>query len=360
MDDRTKRRLLEKNEKLINMVIERAKRDFPDDIALIGLTGSFEHGDFHEKSDLDLIIVNNTDAGWGIANCFIFDGVGYDIYCTPWENLEAKSRLENTGVSSLTELKMLYCAKPEYMDRFNGLKQRALASLAEPVGKNCIERAKKHIDLAKQDYTDTLLSDDAGAVRYAAGGVLYNLVNALVNLNNTCIRQGLKRYFEEIRSYKYLPENFMELYTAVIDAKTVPQMREAALSMLKSVVTLCEAMWSDLVVRPSPSYDNLRGTYEELWSNHRNKVKCCAAFNDKSFAFLEAVFAQNYLDEMTKDRGTRKFDLMCHFDPDDLGAFRDAFLRAMDDYLAEYAKVGREVEMYETFEELYEAFMKQD
>lgn len=79
MDEKIKQKLLSKNEKLINMVIERAKRDFPDDIAIIGLTGSFNTGDFHEKSDLDLIIINNTERGWGIAAGFILDDIGYDM-----------------------------------------------------------------------------------------------------------------------------------------------------------------------------------------------------------------------------------------------------------------------------------------
>ena len=47
MDEIIKKKLLDKNERLINMVIERAKRDFIDDIAIIGLTGSFSTGDFH-------------------------------------------------------------------------------------------------------------------------------------------------------------------------------------------------------------------------------------------------------------------------------------------------------------------------
>jgi len=59
MNEAMKQLLLSKNEKIINMVIERAKRDFLDDIAIIGLSGSFSTGDFHEKSDLDLIIINN-------------------------------------------------------------------------------------------------------------------------------------------------------------------------------------------------------------------------------------------------------------------------------------------------------------
>ena len=93
MDDNLRQKLFAKNKQLIDMVIERAKRDFPDDIALIGLTGSFSTNDFHEKSDLDLIIVNNNDKGWGIAECFIYDDVGYDIYCTTWDNLEQKAAL---------------------------------------------------------------------------------------------------------------------------------------------------------------------------------------------------------------------------------------------------------------------------
>ena len=41
--------LMDKNEKITNMIIERIKRDYPDDIALIGVTGSFATNDFHEK-----------------------------------------------------------------------------------------------------------------------------------------------------------------------------------------------------------------------------------------------------------------------------------------------------------------------
>lgn len=55
MDDRIRQKILIKNEKIINMVMERVKRDFAEDIAIIGLTGSFSTGDFHEKSDLDLV-----------------------------------------------------------------------------------------------------------------------------------------------------------------------------------------------------------------------------------------------------------------------------------------------------------------
>ena len=358
MDDALKQKLAEKNKKLIDMVIERAKRDFPDDIAIIGLSGSFATGDFHEKSDLDLIIVNNTNEGWGISSGFILDDVGYDIYCTPWETrLEQQSNLDNPGVSSLTELQILYCAKPEYLERFNALKQKALDAMAKPIGADCLNRAKKHIDLAKQNYADMMLKDEMGAVRYASANLMYNLVNAIVNINNTCIKRGIKRYFEELSAYSHLPENFETLYMSVIEAKTTDAIRETSRSFLIGVIQLHDALHQKHVEKPVPTYENLDGTYEEAWCNLRNKILASVAAKDKSYAFFAAEGAQNYFDEMTTDRGTKKFDLMQYFDADNLDTFKDAFLKALDEYQREYDKVGRKVVRFDTFEEVYDYYM---
>jgi hypothetical protein len=358
MDGKTIERLHEKNQQIIDMVIERAKRDFPDDIALIGLTGSFATGDFHEKSDLDLIIVNQTDRGWGMSSCFIFDGVGYDIYCTPWDNLERKAALDCVGVSSLTDLVLFYHAKPEYLERFNRLREQALTLLAEPVGEQSVKRAEKHISQAKQAYADMMLAEDIGAARYASGGVLLHTVNALVSLNNTCIKRGVKRYLEELLAYTYLPDNFEALYTGVIEAKNHGDIQEASFSLLRGVTRLYDAMRGRFTPKPVPTFDNLNGTYEELWCNCRNKILASAAANDPSYAFFAAMGAQNYLDEMETEKGTPHYDLMRHFDAGRLDTFKSAFLEAMDDYRMEYDKVNRKVLTFETFNDLYSHYMK--
>lgn len=358
MDEKIKMKLFEKNEKLINMVIERAKRDFPDDIAIIGLTGSFRTNDFHEKSDLDLIIINNTDRGWGISYCFILDDVGYDIYCTPFETrIEAEANLESPMVSSLVDMKIIYYSNLEYLDKFNSYKERALNLLSKPIGKECIERANTWIDRAKLEYTNALLADDIGSVRYACGKMLYHCINALTSLNNTYIKRGIKRYLEELVTYEYLPDNFAHIYMSVIEAKTRKNMQESAYEMIKSIVSLYDKMKEDYVEHTIPTYDNLTGTYEELWCNYRNKVFASVRAKDKSYAFHTALGAQEYLDEMTDERGTKKFDLMQYFDADNLEGFQEAFLNIMDEYLNEYHKVGRKVARYDTLDELYEHYM---
>lgn len=359
MDERTKQRLFDKNNTIINMVIERAKRDFPEDIAIIGLTGSFSTGDFHEKSDLDLIIINNTDRGWEIASCFILEDVGYDIYCTPWETrIEAEASLKSPMISCLVDLQILYCAKPEYLEKFNSYKQRALDALAKPIGKECIERAKECIDIAKQEYTNTLLSDNVGTVRYSAGKVLYNLINATVNLNNTYFKRGVKRYLEQLATFQYIPDGFEKKYMAVVCAKTIHEIRNASYEMLKCIIALYDEMYEKLVRKPVPTYDNLCGTYEELWCNYRNKVIASTEAKDKSYVYHVALGAQAFLDEMTQHRGTKKFDLMKYFDVDDLTSFKEAFFSVMDEYLEEYNQVGRKVERYDSIEQLYNHFMK--
>ena len=360
MNENTRKELLEKNQKLIDMVIERAKRDFADEIAIIGLTGSFSTNDYYEKSDLDLIIINNTDKGWQISCCFILGDVGYDIYCTPWDTrINDQANLDSPMVSCLVDLDILYCAKPEYMDRFNLYRNKALDELAKPIGKACLERAKKDIDLAKQEYANLFIADEIGACRYAAGGVLYNTINAVVCINNTYIKRGAKRYLEEISGYKYVPVDFVKNYMSIIDAKTIDELSLSSLALLKSLEKLYLDMVNEFVPKLKPTYENLDGTYEELWCNYRNKIINSCDSGDKSYAFHAALGAQMYLDEMTDYiTGTPKFDLMRHFDSDNLQSFKSAFLGIMAEYLHEYEKVGRKVNKFDTFEDLYAHFMK--
>ena len=357
MNEQAKQQLLEKNQKLIDMVIERAKRDFSDEIALIGLTGSFSTDDFHEKSDLDLIIVNNSDAGWAIGDCFILGDVGYDIYCTPWVKLEAMANLETYGISILTELQILYVADEKYLTKFNDLKEKALKALAQPVGEDAIERAEKDYNIAKQAYADMMLTEEIGSVRYASSELTYHTINAIVGLNNTCIKRGVKRYLEELATYAYLPENFEKLYMAIVEAKTVEEIRQTSFVFLQSFIQLYEKVKCDFTPKKTPTFENLNGTYEELWCNCRNKVIKSTTTGDKSYSFLVANGAQAYLDEMINMCGVPKFDLMQHFDADDLDGFREKFLEIMEEYRLEYDKVGRIVRKFDDFEALYEDYM---
>lgn len=75
-----------RNRKIIDAVIRKEQAVCPGAIALIGIYGSFQTGDIHPLSDLDLLILINDDRGWQLGKAFIQEdlGVGHDIYCTNW------------------------------------------------------------------------------------------------------------------------------------------------------------------------------------------------------------------------------------------------------------------------------------
>lgn len=350
--------LKDKNNKLINMVIERAKRDFPEDIAIIGLSGSFNTGDFYEKSDLDLIIINNTDRGWGISKCFILDDIGYDIYCTPWDTrIKEAANLENTRLSELLDMKVIYCAKPEDMEKLNGYRQKALEILSKPIGKDSVERAKKYIDNAKVEYTNAILTNEIGAVRYAISNMVESLLNAIATLNNNYFKHGIKNYLEEVATFKYQPINFRQSIKNIIEAKTTEKIRTAALTMLQTVESLYSQMDKEFTQKQAPTHDNICGIYEELWSNYGNKIIKSVEDNDVTYAYFTAKGIQEYLDEMTQFMGMKKYNFMKAFDPNNLGLLKETFLTILDEYLQTYHNLGRTVAKYETFEELYKDYM---
>ena len=203
-----------------------------------------------------------------------------------------------------------------------------------------------------------MLSDNINTIRYSSALVLYNLTNALVNVNNMYFKRGVKRYVEEIATFQYQPSDFTQQYMAVIEAVTIHDIRNATFEMLKNMVEFYDNMKREFTKKPAPTYENLAGTYEELWCNYRNKVIVSTEHNDPSYAFHVAMGAQEFFDEMTESIGTKKLELMKYFDVNDLSVFKEKFLHIMDEYLTEYRKVGRTVEQYTSFEQLYEHFMQ--
>lgn len=358
MDETTRQRLLREKQRMTNILIERVKRDFKQDIAIIGLSGSFANGDFHEHSDIDFVIINETTRGADIARSFILGDIGYDFYCSSWDwRLEQQASLQTPHIASLVDMQLLYCAKPAYLERFSALRQRALDELSKPIGPDCLARAKQHLEQAKLQYAETQLNDSLGAVRQASCGVLEESLYALASLNNTYYKKGIKRYAKEIRSFRYVPMQFEERYMQVVMARNPVEIREATGLLLKGLTSLLEDMLLSHTVRPVPSPELLRGTYEELWSNYRHKLLNSVKDGDPAAALLAATGAQQFLDEMSRSRGTKTIDIMQYYQAEELAFFQQRFLEAMDEYLAEYHQLQIEVERYESFEQLYATFM---
>lgn len=139
---------------------------------MIGVNGSFMTGDFHEKSDLDLLILINDDRGWQLGCAFIQDDlqVGHDLYCTTWERLENDAKYEHPNISKLMDAKIVYCADEKYKEQLDKLRKVAENILSAPFSEEDYIKAEELLKEAEGCYTLAMVSDNKPDILNGAGG----------------------------------------------------------------------------------------------------------------------------------------------------------------------------------------------
>ena len=153
--------LRKRNVRIVEAILKKANMVCPGSIALIGIAGSFCHGDIHERSDLDLCIVTNDNDGWKIANCFILNEVGFDIYCTPWHRLEAMAEYANPHVTKLLHLDIVYHADDASLSRYMSLRETVQDKLNGPFSSEDAKNVTRHFTDAMNAYASVMLGDGA-------------------------------------------------------------------------------------------------------------------------------------------------------------------------------------------------------
>jgi predicted nucleotidyltransferase len=347
-------KLLERNRQIIDAVIQKGG----EDIALIGITGSFQTGEYYEKSDLDLMIVSNSQRSANISSCFVMDDIGFDIYGTSWTRLEEMANYESTYVSKLMDADICYCPDPENRKRYMELRKKLEDTLKKPLSLKTYVRAGKALDEALSHYSRLMLNDEKGECRYYSASVLYGIKNVMCFLNNTYFKKGVKDHINEMIEMKEQPQGFIEQFNNAVKAKTVRQMKNTTTAVLKSVSDLYTHMGKQFEEKRDLTKEGLSGSYEEVWSNWKNKVYKAVTDNDAHAALMSGVMCQNfYINEMYAEYDMDKIQFMKSFDPDNLEGFAKAFDKAMEKYRKAYDKVDLKVRKYKDTEEFKKDYL---
>lgn len=341
------------HQKMIDAVIRKAERLCPDSLALIGVYGSCATGDTHPKSDLDLLILINDARGFCLADTFILDDmdIGYDLYCTSWDMLEGDAECPHPHLSKLLDSSIVYVKHPSAVQRLEELRIKALSLLASEAR---IPKVMALWEKAKASYTDCILSESFSRARTYAGAVIYDLLDALMLYNGKYFRKGVKRTFEEIEELR-LPFSAETLVSAVVHAQTVEDLRASLTELLRTVQPYLAV--SKEKEQPSPS--NLAGTYEEMFSNWRNKMREAADRNDWFSSFMNAVSCQFMLEDIAEAIAIDKPDAVAGFDPCDPQKNALLFDGALDQYLDEYRKSGIQPKHFANIDAYLTAYLDQ-
>ncbi len=340
------------NNTIIEAVIKKAKAVCPDSLALIGVYGSAATGDEHEKSDLDLLIIINDASGQALADGFILDDidVGYDIYCTGWDMLERDAQCRHAHLSKLLDSKIVYCKDSGALKRLDDLRKKAAELLSSDkryaLAANAYGEAKKML-------ADAYLSESLSKVRSSAGAAVELIENAVMLYNGRYFKKGTKRTFDELSRIK-LSFDIKAAVIDIISADTIEKIRER----LKLLLAVAGEYLLPPNKKEPPCAENLKGTYEEMYSNWKNKMPEAADRKDMYSSFRNLLYLQSMLHELAQNVAVPDFEIMDKFEPDNLDNNTDIFNMALNRFLAEYEKAGICPKRYASAQEFAKDYCK--
>ncbi len=355
MTEQVKQALFAKNTRIIEAVKARAQRLCPNALDMIAVTGSFATGDYHEKSDLDLLIVIGDASGYALSHCFILDDVGYDLYCHTWERLEDAAKYESPYVSKLLDAQIVYCRDEAVRARFTGIAERLKARLEAPLSPQDISCALGEVLRAKQAYFD-LAACEGVRYHYPLMQLIYRLECAVYLMNHAVVRHGVRGIPTELAAMPSLPDGFLTLHGALFDPSPYESHLRCAMSLIRSTERWVLACREVLCPREQPSEDSLRGTYEELVSNYRNKLIQAARNGERYLSQMTLGASELFFAEVGQALNIAVPASPDNAAYDDPTAAAEAFALAMEQYAAVYASVGLQVCRYAelcAFEENY-------
>ena len=333
----------ERCRKLVDAVVRRAERVCPGSLALIGVYGSLASGRIHPWSDLDLMILINDEAGHRLSAAFLQEDlqVGHDLYCTTWDSLRAMARCEDPNIGKLMDSRIVYCAEEKYLTELEALRRQAREHMEAPFGPEDLEKAERVWGEALRYYARSVLAETEEEKRRMAGAALYFTEDAVALLNKRYFRLGTEQRYEELSAMPRRPADLCGRIEAVAAAPTGEAAAEKLTELMKAVGESFRQVRETLTGQQAPpAAERLRGTYEEMVSNWRGKLRRAARIGDRHLAFLSLTSFDGMVEEVRSAGRIGDYDGVSVYDPDDLEATAERFGALLERYLEEYRRAG--------------------
>ncbi len=340
------------NKKIINAVIEKAKQKCPESLALVGIYGSVCTKDEYEKSDLDLLILINDDNGWQLSDCFILEDeqIGYDIYCTSWQMLEEDAECHHAHISKLMDSEIVYAANKAVTGRLNQLKEKVNDILKTEKRFQQVNEIQNHI---YKVYADAMTADNIGKQREYAAYMISLCLDIVMLWNGKYFKKGIKRTFEELDGI-LLPHGFKENIENIVRAQEMSEISRLLTDFLRSIIYFTKQNEDKI----QPSKEALSGTYEEMFSNWKNKMSDAADRGDVFSSFMNMASLQVMFTEILGKTELPEFNIMDKFDPDNLSDNTTVFDDALEKYRYEYEKLGIEPRCFKNIDEFIKVYLE--
>jgi len=202
-----------------------------------------------------------------------------------------------------------------------------------------------------------VLSEESGRVKYESAKLINSIEMIMYLINKSYVSLGSRHIPEEIERMRELPIGFPGHYRRLIEADTLRSIKESATSLLRCTGEKIEEIKYRVKGKKKLDSQALTGSYEEIYSNWRNKMELAAKTDNKYLSLMTAASCQRFYDEMREEYEGVSIDLMKHFDINDLQRSARTFDEAMEEYRLLYDENRVQVKKYQTIEEFEEDYL---
>ncbi len=307
----------------VELLIDKIKRDYKDDVAAVVIMGSTIYGESHARSDIDMYFIPKTDRADQLQFTFIIDGIGFDFWGISWERLERFANWdERLIVSIITEGRALWFSSEEDKAHFEAIREKALdvSDVSKFVWKADAKLGEAYRELYQLQKVQTL-----SEARMLAIGVIYKVTDALALLNRVSIKRGRGKLKGEILAMPLVPADFEKLYDTAFVSNDIGEIKAAYQALLENTQALISRESAKAAGAPAFS-EVMEGFYEEL-INFYNKIYHAAEIGDAVTPLFACAEIDHEIEWAFKRAGASRDvlpDIAGAYDPKDLSKIEKA------------------------------------
>ena len=336
---------------LKNWAIHQIQTKYKDDVALlIAISGHSLENDCHGEC-FDYFIPANEN-GNKLAQTFIIDGVGHDLYPRSWKRIENMANFNDDFTFGLAEGKILYYRSEEDRNHFAAMQEKLKANLQDKdfMSKKALEK----LDTAMEIYRTMMFEDMLYKVRMAAGFIARYLSVAVACINGTYFRQRLDLETVELARMKEIPDNFIMYFEEIVKAKSIERLKSLSHELISTTRKFISSHKPTKIEKAKiPGYEELADWYEEGSLAWRRIYYHCDTQNYER-AFPDSINLQHELNIIKEEFGLREMDLLGSFDSENLSAFKQRAQELEQYIVSEIESHGVILNKYDTLEQFLE------
>ncbi len=317
--------------KLTDWVIQKIENEYKDDVALLLAVQGHNTAEDQHGVTFDFY-VPATERADELAETFIIDGIGHDLYPRSWERLENSVVLNDMPIV-IDGAEILYARSKEDEERFMDLKKRLHENLQNP--EFIYGKALEYMDKALEIYRTLIFEDKIYRVCSEAGCIHSYLSKAVAVLNHTyaegAIMSEKQAYNDDLDSRIYhcpemkeVPEDFFQNAERLMTEKDSEKLKEVVLKLLKATRKFIldrEPMRQPQEIS-EVDYQNFADWYQELSLTWR-RIRFFVKNNMVEEAYCDALYLQEELFYVAQEFQVEEMNLLDAFDPNDLGKLRE-------------------------------------